>query len=260
MPLFTEEELASNPSFKDGVPQELFAEVRAQCVAMAFAVSQRLEFPLLVAARASLLYQQFYQRRSLLRNDRFLVTMACIYVATKVEGRQKSVKDIIIACFEHRYDKAENPLRCHPNRAGFMEEVVKGVQQVEEVLLLQITNFDFEEITIYGAAFRLLSQLTTVRDKRYQHMQQLICALINDSMNTPISLVHSGWDVARGIVMMALRMARMEALVDNNLDAIWDGQEDKRATITKAVTDMMLHLYDISGLDPEVQAVFKLEG
>ncbi|GMH38383.1 hypothetical protein BSKO_06267 [Bryopsis sp. KO-2023] len=260
MPCFTEEELASNPSMRDGVPLQLFEDVRAQCVAMAFAVSQRLEFPLLVAGRASLLFQQFYQQRSLLRNDRFVVIMACIYVATKVEGRQKNVKDIIIACFDHRYDKAENPIRCQSNKAGFIEEVVKGVQQVEEVLLLQITNFDFEEITIYGAAFRLLSQLTKIRDKRYQHMQQLMCAMINDSMYTPICLIHSGKDVARGIVMMALRLARMEVLIENNMDKIWEGAEEKRAPISKAVTNMMANLYDFSDADPKVEELSKQEG
>lgn len=61
----------------------------------------------------------------------------------QVEGRQKSVKDIIITCFELRYEKADNPLKDQRNRADVLEDVVKMVQSLEEVLLLEITQFQF---------------------------------------------------------------------------------------------------------------------
>lgn len=84
MRFINRDQLLRNPSIADGVPVELFENARSQCVSLVFGVSERLDLPLCVAARASMLFQEFYQRRSLLKNDCFLVAIACLYVGTKV--------------------------------------------------------------------------------------------------------------------------------------------------------------------------------
>ncbi|GMH42334.1 hypothetical protein BSKO_10253 [Bryopsis sp. KO-2023] len=215
MRYYSVEELASNPSTDDGVPMELFETVRGQCIKLSFAAVEKLSLPVVVAARAAELWQRFFQKRSLLRNDRLIVTTACIIAATKVQqvdGKHKNIKDILYACFDAQYGYENNPLRFGSRHHDTFHEVKQLVVKAEEVILFDIIGFHFDSELPYSNVVRMVHKFgfDDLGDQHSRAIQHLCWCLANDSIQTNLCLRYTGEVIARGILMAASQLARLE--------------------------------------------------
>ena len=102
------------PSALDGVSSELEFAHRVFGCELAQEMTVLLCMPQVCAVTAQTLLQHFYYRRSLRLFDAYVVAMACVFLAGKVEEHTRAMRDILNVCHNcmlRRLDKQQKPLQ-----------------------------------------------------------------------------------------------------------------------------------------------------
>lgn len=86
-----------------------------------------------------------------------LVATACLYLAGKVVDSPKSARDVLFACFEHRFASDPEAVRCRLLDREYVE-AARGRIFLAERAILYAVAFDLVCPLPYEPLFRFLSE------------------------------------------------------------------------------------------------------
>ncbi|GLD97784.1 hypothetical protein PINS_up006481 [Pythium insidiosum] len=89
--IFSDAELRSTPSQRDGMKFKEELIMRRKGCDFIEKMSKALDLPKLAQISADYYFHRFYMRQSLVRYDRYLVSAACVLLASKVEESPKKI-------------------------------------------------------------------------------------------------------------------------------------------------------------------------
>ena len=142
---------APSPSAAAGIDEDTEATQRAWGCTVLCEAAVLLKLPQVVSATAQNLLQRFFWRKSLKdgRFDIFLVSMGCLFLATKIEEKPRTLRQVVFV-FHHIYSRR----RCGRDSRGAPLELggerynqwKKKLVEVERHLLKEL-GFGFYQVT-----------------------------------------------------------------------------------------------------------------
>ncbi|XP_041035535.1 cyclin-Q [Carcharodon carcharias] len=169
-------------------------------------------------ASACTIYHKFFEETAIQNYDPYLVAMAAIYLAGKVEEQHLRARDIINVC--HRYlNPQTEPLELDTRFWELRDSVVQC-----ELLMLRVLNFhvSFEHPHKY-----LLHYLISLRNWTNRHMWKrtpvavTAWAVLRDSYHGTLCLRHQPQHVAIAVLYFALQCYGVEVPGDATAERAW---------------------------------------
>uniref|UniRef100_A0A183BVT2 CYCLIN domain-containing protein n=1 Tax=Globodera pallida TaxID=36090 RepID=A0A183BVT2_GLOPA len=195
--LWNPEDLESTPSIKAAISMEEENSFRRDGVRVIKDIGKAMNLksnPTL--ATASVFYHRFYMFHSFGEYPLHMTSLACIFLAGKVEETPKKCKDLLAVAREQ-----------YP--AKFTAKVTPEDLMLMERVLLQTIRFDlhvehpYTFLVQYAKGFRL--------DKDY--MSKIVTTawtFVNDSLGTTLCLMWEPEVIAIALLYMSFKMERME--------------------------------------------------
>eukprot|EP00878_Enallax_costatus_P029457 GHUV01031942.1.p1 GENE.GHUV01031942.1~~GHUV01031942.1.p1 ORF type:complete len:146 (+),score=23.41 GHUV01031942.1:213-650(+) len=121
LPFYSREELLQSPSVRDGLEPHREAQLRRQYTHFVTDVGKNLGVPQWAIYTAVFLCHHYFAKRSMQRNDRYLVATACLYLSCKVQESPKYLRDVIK---EAERKKWERYARDHPGELRKCDDIV----------------------------------------------------------------------------------------------------------------------------------------
>lgn len=241
-----------SPSRRDGVSPDLERRMIRTAVNLIIASGARLNMDMVAVSTALIFLHRFYSQASLLRNERFVVSTACLYLAGKVEDCPKSLRDVLWVCYAHRY-RAHPAAQKHFTDREFQEAARERVFAAERALLYGL-GFDFD----VGSPPVTLVQLFKEEPLRALHTTLhrtnaplahylITCAynMCNDSLKTRLCLQFSALQVAGACTWMSLKLLRLNTrLLDARGQLWWEGLGLRPHHLDEISRQLVEELYD----------------
>jgi cyclin T len=199
--LFTNEELESLPSIKDGFTKQQELEYRRITCAFIQECGIALKIPQLAIATASVFFHRFYVLHSFKAQDRLLVATTCVFLAGKVEETPKKLQDVLITSDKliRKQDAQVKPLvPDSPEYNDFKERVL----QMERILL-QTLGFDLKVEHPYKPLLHFVKDIKGQKD-----LAQVAWNFANDSLRTTLCLQYQPKHIAAAAVCLACKFIK----------------------------------------------------
>ncbi|GMH36995.1 hypothetical protein BSKO_04868 [Bryopsis sp. KO-2023] len=189
-------------SVRDGLSVKKTRKLRCGGIRLIQGACKELRLPQWIAATGAHLFHRFFAERSMLKNDRFVVAMAAMFLATKVQDRPKSIRDVIRACYVRRFGVPSQQFD-HLNVVAFMELNKEAVLEAERVILM-MTAFDFEiQLPNTSAAHFLRAIPWESLEHRKADVFHLVWKFLEDSWTSTICMQFSPPAIALGLITLA---------------------------------------------------------
>jgi len=159
---------------------------------------------------------RFYAEFSMVTNDRFLISLACLYLAGKVADSPKSSRDIILAglsCVESSKEAFEEKFR---NRE-WIDAARQQLTKAERAILYQ-TGFRFGKMTVTEAVLHMLQddpllpflRATFTDEERLSNFSQLCIHFSNQSAKIPLVIQYRAETIAGACIWMTLKLFKVD--------------------------------------------------
>jgi cyclin T len=214
VPLRSLEELkASSPSRKHGVSEEQEETWRRNCVDLIIKTGLKLQIDHLATLTALEFLHRFYAEYSMATNDRFLMSMACLYLAGKVADSPKSSRDILLAGLSVLHTKRQ-VMDAHDKR--WLDSARKQLARAERALLYQ-TGFRFRNTSATGLVVPMLRderlygflKSTLKDDEKVSNFSQLCIHFSNQSAKIPLILQYEPSVIAAACIWMVMKILKV---------------------------------------------------
>ena len=158
---------------------------------------------------------RYYAVYSMVTNDRFLVSMGCLYLGGKVADCPKSSRDIVLAGVSV-LDKRKGATEERAKDKEWMDAAKKQITKAERALLYQ-TGFRFNNETVTESLLCMLQdepiysflKNTLDGDDKLANFSQLCMHLSNQSAKIPLILQYKPPTIAATCVWMALKLLQV---------------------------------------------------
>jgi hypothetical protein len=216
LPLKSLESLkATSPSRKHGVSFEQEESWRRNCVDVIIKTGLKLQIDHVATITALEFLHRFYSEFSMVANDRFLVSMACLYLAGKVADCPKSSRDILLAGVSV-IDKRSGAVEEKIKDKDWMDGARKQLVRAERALLYQ-TGFRFSKKTVPEALLVMLQdeklysflKTTLQGDEMLANFSQLCIHLSNQSAKTTLALQYEPNAIAAACIWIVLKLLKV---------------------------------------------------
>lgn len=214
LPLRSLEELkASSPSRKHGVTEEQEETWRRNCVDLIIKTGLKLQIDHVATLTALGFLHRFYAEYSMATNDRFLMSMACLYLAGKVADSPKSSRDILLAGSSVLNGKQ---YVMDAKDKHWLDGARNQLARAERALLYQ-TGFRFSSKTVTESLVLMLRderlytflKSTLKDDEHLANFSQLCIHLSNQSAKIPLVLQYESNVIAAACVWMVLKVLKV---------------------------------------------------
>ncbi|XP_062891116.1 cyclin-Q [Mobula hypostoma] len=169
-------------------------------------------------ASACTIYHKFFNRTSLGSYDPYLVAMAALYLAGKVEEQHVRARDIINVC--HRYlNPHMEPLELDSTFWDLRDSLIQC-----ELLMLRLLNF---QVSFQHPHKYLLHYLVTLKCWMNQHTWErtpvavTAWALLRDSYHGNLCLRHKPQHIAVAVLYFALHCYGLEVPGEATAKRLW---------------------------------------
>lgn len=196
-------------------------------------------------ASACTIYHRFFERASLGNYDPYLVGMAAMYLAGKVEEQHLRARDIINVC--HRYLNPQlEPLEMDSTFWDLRDSLIQC-----ELLMLRLLNF---QVSFQHPHKYLLHYLLSVKRWMNRHVWErkpvavTSWALLRDSYHGRVCLRHKPQHVAVAVLYFALQCYGVEVPGDAVAKRSW------WEVLSEGMTRDIIH--DIIG---EIAAIYEMD-
>ncbi|CAD7695584.1 unnamed protein product [Ostreobium quekettii] len=183
--------------------------------------------------------------RSLRRNDRFLMAIACLFLAGKIKESPRPLHKIIEVAYTLRAKTDTKRLEKMKDQA-FMDQIHEHVVRAERVLLCTL-GFDFDVQLSYQRSLDILKRLNLLERKEEgdQSMSQLTVNFLNDCLRTTMCLQYTAESIAAAAVSLAAYVRNVE--VDHG--EIWKYAQKELA---EEILGEMFSLYEAALMAQQV--------
>jgi transcription initiation factor TFIIIB Brf1 subunit/transcription initiation factor TFIIB len=189
-----------SPSALDGVSSELEFAHRVFGCELAQEMTVLLCMPQVCAVTAQTLLQHFYYRRSLRLFDAYVVAMACVFLAGKVEEHTRAMRDILNVCHNcmlRRLDKQQKPLQ----RGGELYSSWKAALiRCERFVLIDLGFRVYDLSNEHPHKFILYYVLALGGG---EELAQRSWNYLNDSLRLDLCVRHSPESIACAAILLA---------------------------------------------------------
>ena len=153
------------------------------------------------------LLHRFYAEQSVFKNDRFLVSMACIFLGGKVADSPKSSRDVLMAGFGVLYPR-DKPTK------EWLDSARKKLFKAERAVIYQTgLKFPWKTANEYMVDLlrekKLNSFLTDTLQDDAKKFNNLANALVNSSAKIPLVLDYHPKTIAAACVWFAMKMLKL---------------------------------------------------
>eukprot|EP00597_Dinobryon_sp_UTEXLB2267_P006808 CAMPEP_0170096614 /NCGR_PEP_ID=MMETSP0019_2-20121128/28703_1 /TAXON_ID=98059 /ORGANISM="Dinobryon sp., Strain UTEXLB2267" /LENGTH=454 /DNA_ID=CAMNT_0010318663 /DNA_START=199 /DNA_END=1563 /DNA_ORIENTATION=+ len=199
--IFSKEFLDNSPSRHDGLSAEKETSFRYKTVWFIEDLAQKLEGAERIRNRkvvstACVFFHRFYAFHSFAKFKRFQMSLACFFLACKVEECPLKLKDIVHAYY--LLSQTSNPSESD------VRELNKTVLICERILL-QTLNFDLNILHPYSICIGKIKELRNnfVDTSTREMMMQTCFNFVNDSYRTPVCLLYTPTHIALSAFFLA---------------------------------------------------------
>lgn len=217
-PSFTKKELLHDtPSRKDGIDAEKESSFRKTYCKLIADAGKALKLPQWAIATATLFCHRYYAVRSMKRNDRFLVSTACLFLAGKVEDSPRNLNHVITTTYQLRCKRdpqARNKLKDQVFFDKLREQVLFA-----ETMVLYAMGFDLNVRHPYNDVIKYLKELRFLQpspEPHHRNMSQAIWNFINDSLRTTLGLQYNHDQIAKGALYLAEKLMKTKLPIPDN--------------------------------------------
>lgn len=153
---------------------------------------------------------RFYAEYSVFKNDRFLVSMACVYLGGKVADCPKSSRDVLVSGYGVLHPK-EKPSR------EWLDEARKKLVKAERLLLYQ-TGFKFSIKTANEHMMHILLKderlssflrRTLTGDQELANFNRLSNTMVNSSAKIPLIMHYEPKTIAAACVWFVIKLLKL---------------------------------------------------
>ncbi|GMH32854.1 hypothetical protein BSKO_00688 [Bryopsis sp. KO-2023] len=230
-------------SRRDGVSEEVEnRHLRGTC-ALIQDTGIKIGFPQWAICSAMHLFHLYFSRRSTRRNDRFLIAVASLFLAGKINESCRPPKEIIVAAWVLKC-KGNRQLRQMLNDLRFLDMMCEQVIQTERVVL-SIVGFDFSWTSPHTHMLKLVTKFDLANQRGPNSVAQLSLNLLNDCMRSNLCVRFPSEALAAGALTFACAIKDVE--VDHSV--LWENADIQRSP---EVLQAFLQLYEDSSLDTTI--------
>ncbi|KAL4854420.1 Inosine-5'-monophosphate dehydrogenase [Chlorella vulgaris] len=230
-----------SPSLADGLSPAQITAFKRTAINTIIDTGVRLHMDNFAVATAIMFLHRFYAQKSLVRNDPFLMSIACLYLGGKVEDSPKSVRDVLAASCERHYKDAARRISNDRDQYEAMKEKVF----VAERALLYALDFNFNVQQPLKHWMRMLqskplkdhrSALSSRDERKAQAWAQL-------SLKTEACLHYSAGQIAAACIWLALKLLREDTHIYTTQGRLWWVAEGVTEEQLQGVEALLLPLY-----------------
>eukprot|EP00884_Botryococcus_braunii_P019213 jgi/Botrbrau1/5976/Bobra.104_1s0007.2 len=243
---FTHRQLyEDSPSSRDGMSLDQQHYCRRMYVGLIQDAGMQLRLPQGTISTAIMFCHRYYAVKSMVKNDRFIMATASLFLAGKADETPKALRDVMKACFEVRYSRRPKELEKLAD-AGVMDLLRERIVVGERALVYAI-NFDFNVRHPYKVAMQVIDhfKLHILPDLPPDvKLQQVVWNMINDSYRSLLALEYTAEDLGVALTFFALQLLRVRPPLIGNMQW-WDTLGVSANTIGE-IGDAMVDLYQNS--------------
>ena len=191
----------------DTITPELFKAFNEKTIDFIIHFTQKLNLvsDRIVIATATTYLHRFFELQSMKQHDRFVIGLACVFLACKVEEQPRHIKDIISHYFNFRFNSK------HPGSELYLQMMDSLV--AAERILLQTLSFDLEVIHPYT---HLMTQLRSIKGyipkERLKEFTDTSRSFINDSFVTKLCLKYSPQYISASCMLLASQQIHLDLI------------------------------------------------
>eukprot|EP01103_Thecamoeba_quadrilineata_P016332 TRINITY_DN5433_c0_g1_i2.p1 TRINITY_DN5433_c0_g1~~TRINITY_DN5433_c0_g1_i2.p1 ORF type:complete len:438 (+),score=36.17 TRINITY_DN5433_c0_g1_i2:80-1393(+) len=185
-----------------------------------------LKMPQITIATATVFFHRFFKKNSFMKYDCYIVGIACLFLAGKVEDTPKKLNDVITTSFQLRFSG--------------IKITEKGLKESKELVLdyefemLQALTFDLVIEHPYTFIIKYARAL-----KVPQTLLQTSWNFINDSLSTTLCLYYTPQLVASAAIYLASKC------ISHNLQS-WECTLEGSKEILEVISNRILDIYELS--------------
>jgi len=177
-----------SPSRLDGINADVERLYRWSYCEFLKETGMKIKVPQLTIATAIVFCHRYFALNShkSVKNDRFMIATACLFLAGKVEETPKSLKDIVKAAFQVQYRNE----KVNISKVNDYFEIQRENILCAERILLHALEFDFNVEHSYKyllAIVKKMSKLGLVKEGNTRELAQVAWNFANDRKITFIS-------------------------------------------------------------------------
>jgi len=198
--LYTEDELLNCPSVLDGTltaEKELYK--RQEAGVFIRDVSHLLCLRPIAINTACYFMHRFFMHHSMKTHKKFDISMACVFLASKVEDLPKSLDEVLKVCYKALWKKELK------NRTQQYTEESEKLQR-NEMLLLQILDFEYKVKQPHLYIVKITEFLKS--DRKFSKMAYLMASY--SFYLTPFCILYKPVVVASMCIYLSMKWTRME--------------------------------------------------
>lgn len=181
-PLLTNEQLQSNtPSQADGWTAAQEITVRKKAARVVFDTAKAQGVTAGTSAVAVTMFLRFYCRRSMVKNHPFVMALASLFLACKVNDNPRSLRGLQVEMLKQWYGRDSPELRERLGETDTMNKLRETAVKAETLLLMTL-GFDLNIDVLLSSIVKVMKEVPALRGFRDPKVQQKLVNVCNDIM------------------------------------------------------------------------------
>eukprot|EP00890_Picochlorum_soloecismus_P004049 jgi/Picsp_1/4645/NSC_02015-R1_-related cyclin family protein len=209
--LLTAEEIANSPTQRDGWSASKEESVRKKAARIIYETSKKYVYPMSAgtAAMAVTLFVRFYSRKSMVSNHPFVIALASLFLAGKLNDEPRSLNSLMVEMLKQWYGRTNPELREMLADPEKVEGLRNTTVDAEQVLMITL-EFDLNVDLLVSTVATVVKHTAALEPLRSKKVQQFYINLCNDAMlrDSTLVLQYSAKDIALAICNFYFKFAK----------------------------------------------------
>lgn len=244
---YSPDQIRDTPSRYDGIPERDERDYRASCVFFleSLCKHERLKCTYLAQTCASVYFHRFYQHQSFKKHDRFVVAVACLFLACKVEEESRRISDVVTAYFHIKNILKKSEIKVTDEQKSTMLNKVL----ITERIVLQTLAFELKQtnpVDWFIEKFNIIKKY--IREEKRKDVKLNATKFLRDCYRSTIPIQHIQKDIALSTLFLATLELGEEPIVlpSNKMEVTWLDlfEVDTTEEILNDVCNMIIDVYE----------------
>ena len=222
-PILTNEQLQINtPSQADGWAGTKEISVRKKAARVVFDTAKAYGVSAGTSAVAVTMFLRFYCRRSMAKNHPFVMALASLFLACKVNDNPRSLRGLQVEMLKQWYGRDSPELRERLSEQDKMEKLFDTAVKAETLLLITL-GFDLNIDVLLFIIVKVIKEIPALEGFKDAKVQQKLVNVCNDIMRNDgtFVLVYSYEKLAVAICHFFCQKDKYLTVPPNNADGTY---------------------------------------
>jgi hypothetical protein len=219
-PILTNELLQVNtPSQRDGWSASQETYIRKKAGRVVFDTAKAYGVSSGTSTVAVTMFLRFYCRMSMAKNHPFVIALASLFLACKVNDNPRSLRRLQFEMLKQWYGRDSPELRERLEEQEKMDKLFETAVNAETLLLMTL-DFDLNIDVLLSTILKVIKQVPDLKGLMNVEVQQKLVNVCNDIMRTDgtLVLVHSNEKLAVAICHIFCQRKKSLTIPPNNPD------------------------------------------